>query len=116
MTLRLLQSELTKDGSIDLQILNQLCTVFEGAYSQAKASRRRPSTIEQQLFTTQELEWFSKNSYNFALKHCAEIPPRNLAKLVNVCAEVIDNYVVDEKLLMSYTVHQALKAARERAS
>ncbi|KAF2629751.1 SPO22-domain-containing protein [Macroventuria anomochaeta] len=88
VTLRLLQSEFIKDGTVDHEILDQLCAVFEGAYNQAKASRRRPSTPEQQLFTAQELEWFSKNSYNFSLKHCAEIPPQNLVRLLNICAEL----------------------------
>lgn len=88
MTLRLLQSELIKDGSIDYEFLDQVCVTFEGALTQAKASRRRPTSPEQQLFTEQELEWFSKNSYNMALKYCAEIPPQNLVRLLVVCAEV----------------------------
>lgn len=90
VTLRLLQSELVKDGAVDHSVLNQLCVTFEGAYSQAKASRRRLNTHEQQLFTVKELEWFSKNSYNMSLKHCAEMPPQNLVRLLNVCANVRD--------------------------
>jgi hypothetical protein len=76
ITLRLLQSEVVKDGNLDYEILDQLCTIFESASNQAKASRRRPSTPEQGLFTKQELEWFSKTSYNVSLKYCAVMPPR----------------------------------------
>jgi hypothetical protein len=88
VTLRLMQSELFKDGSIDCGLLDQLCATFEGALNRAKASRRRPSSPEQRLFTVQELEWFSKNSYNMSLKYCAEIPPQNLVRLLEVCTEV----------------------------
>ena len=84
----MLQAELLKDGTIDREVLNHVCAVFEGAYNQAKSSKRRPKNPEQQLFTMQELEWFSKNSYNFSLKHCAAMPPQNLARLLNVCTEV----------------------------
>ncbi|KAF3046085.1 hypothetical protein E8E12_010940 [Didymella heteroderae] len=89
VTLRLLQSELLRDDAVDHEIMDRLCTGFEGALNQAKASQRRPSTSEQRLFTAQELEWFSKNSYNFSLKYCAEIPPQNLVRLLNVCAEFV---------------------------
>jgi hypothetical protein len=83
-----------KDGTVDRAILDQLCVVLEGAYTQAKASRRRPSTPELQLFTTKELGWFSKNAYNLSLKHCAEIPPQNLVRLLNVCSEVSDTKTI----------------------
>ncbi|KAF3046826.1 hypothetical protein E8E11_007311 [Didymella keratinophila] len=95
--LRLLQSELVQNGAIDREILDQVCMVFEGAIDQAKASRRRPSTPEQQLFTLIELEWFSKSSYNFSLKHCAEIPPQNTVRLLNVCAGFINLLREQEK-------------------
>ncbi|KAF1940662.1 SPO22-domain-containing protein [Clathrospora elynae] len=88
-TARLLQSELVKDGNLDPGIMGQLCIVFEGACTQAKASRKRPSTPAQELFTVQEFEWFSKNAYNLSLKYCAEMPPSHLVKLLNCCTEFI---------------------------
>jgi hypothetical protein len=94
VTLRLLQSELVQNDTIDHDILDQISTVFDGALNQAKSSQRRPSTPEQQLFTVVELEWFCKNSYNFSLKHCAEIPPQNTVRFLNVCAEVSDVCIV----------------------
>lgn len=84
-----------RDGAVDCEILGQMCKVFEGACSQAKDSQGRPVTPEQQLFTIHELEWFSKNSYNFSLKYCAEIAPHNLARLLIVCAEVSDIKATD---------------------
>jgi hypothetical protein len=58
------------------------------AVTQARASRRRPNDPAQQLFTTEEFEWFSKTSYNLALKYCAEMPPNHLVRLLNACIEV----------------------------
>lgn len=84
----MLQSELTKDGSIDNDIMGQLCNVFEGACVQAKASRTRPSTPAKELFTPVEFEWFSKNAYNLSLKYCAEMPPNLLVRLLSCCTEV----------------------------
>jgi hypothetical protein len=111
-----LQGELFKDGAIDCEVLNQMCAVFEGAYNQAKSSKRRPRSPERQLFTVQELEWFSKNSYNFSLKHCAALPLQNLARLLNVCTEVIIIPQQSEDLLMVAAVHQVTEGATARRS
>ncbi|KAH7075854.1 meiosis protein SPO22/ZIP4 like-domain-containing protein [Paraphoma chrysanthemicola] len=90
LTARLLQSELIKDGALQMYIMDQLCKVFEGACAQAKASKRRPSNSSQQLFTRKEFEWFSKNAYNLSLKHCAEMAPNHLVKMLNACTEFIN--------------------------
>ncbi|KAL7773732.1 hypothetical protein CFE70_003699 [Pyrenophora teres f. teres 0-1] len=88
-TARMLQSELTKDGSIDNNIMDQLCNVFEGACAQAKASLIRPSTPAKELFTPVEFEWFSKNAYNLSVKYCADMPPSLLVRLLGCCTEFI---------------------------
>ncbi|KAH4247441.1 hypothetical protein HBI05_045310 [Parastagonospora nodorum] len=88
-TSRLLQSELIKDGAIEPSVMEQLCKVLEGAIAQAKASRRRPNDPAQQLFTTEEFEWFSKNSYNLSLRYCADMSPRHLVRLLHTCSEFI---------------------------
>jgi hypothetical protein len=85
---RLLQSELSKDGALDIEILNQLCAVFEGACKQIKEIRQRLKAPEQQLFTQQDLEWFARSTYNLSLQYCSEISPEILVKLLGVCIEV----------------------------
>jgi hypothetical protein len=85
---RLLQSELSKDGALDIEILNQLCTVFEGACKQVKDFRQRSKAPEQQPFTQQDLEWFARSAYNLSLQYCSEISPDILVKLLGVCIEV----------------------------
>lgn len=86
---RLLQSELLRNGSLDLGVMSQLCAVFEGACSHAKKLQTRSSTLDRQIFTTPELEWFSKNAYNLSLKFCTEMRPENLVRLLNICIEFI---------------------------
>ncbi|KAF1997925.1 SPO22-domain-containing protein [Amniculicola lignicola CBS 123094] len=88
-TARLSVKQLTEGGELNLDVLEQICKVFDGACTQAKASRRRPSTPAQQLFTSAEFEWFSKNAYNLCLKYCAEMDPEKLVRLLNVCIEFI---------------------------
>ncbi|KAF2114687.1 meiosis protein SPO22/ZIP4 like-domain-containing protein [Lophiotrema nucula] len=87
-TTRMLSLELIKDDHLDTETVEELCKVFDGASAQAKASRRRPSTPAQQLFTVSEFEWFSKNAYNIALKYCAEMQPAQLIRLLRTCIEL----------------------------
>ncbi|KAF1978032.1 SPO22-domain-containing protein [Bimuria novae-zelandiae CBS 107.79] len=89
MTLRLLMSELIKDGSLDRDIFEQICKTFEAASTHAKASRRRPSNPVREQFNAEEFGWFSKNAYNLAIKYCAEVPPQNLVQLLVACVEFI---------------------------
>jgi len=102
MTVRLLVSELVKEGSLDPNILGQICTLYEGgvydaclgsrltqkACNHAKASRRRPSNPAREQFNAEEFEWFSKNTYNLSVKHGAEMHPKILVRLLSACIEV----------------------------
>ncbi|KAF2281473.1 SPO22-domain-containing protein [Westerdykella ornata] len=88
-TARALTSELVKDGKLCDSVMEEVCKVFEGGCAQAKASLRRPTTPAHELFTASEFEWFSKNSYNLALKYCAEMQPGHLVRLLSTCAEFI---------------------------
>ncbi|KAF2741108.1 SPO22-domain-containing protein [Polyplosphaeria fusca] len=88
-TVRLLVTQLVKDRELSDNTVEELCRMFDGACSQAKASRRRPSTPAQQQFTSAEFEWFSKNAYNISLKYCTELQPQHLNKLVECCIEFI---------------------------
>lgn len=80
-----------------------LCNLFEGgkvpfkwsphelnltttAASQAKRSR---NSKEDHSFSLTELDWFSKNSYNLALRSSAEREPRQTLRLLRVSIEVL---------------------------
>ncbi|KAJ4356283.1 sporulation-specific protein 22 [Didymosphaeria variabile] len=89
MTVRLLMSEQIKNGVFQKDIFEQICRTFEGASAHAKASRRRPSNPSRQQFNVGEIEWFSKNSYNLAIKYCAEVQPTSLVRLLTACIEFV---------------------------
>lgn len=89
-TARLLLSELIVEGVVNQSVAEELGKLFEGAVAQAKAARRPQNAQAQHSFTTVELEWFSKNSYNISLKHCAELNPKSLIRLLAACIQFIE--------------------------
>lgn len=80
-----------KDGIVDI------CKLFEGAAIRAKASKRDPANDS---FTLAELDWFSRNSYNLALKACTSWPAEQTLRLSQVCLKFIDLYptTIDQHL------------------
>jgi hypothetical protein len=62
---------------------------------QAKISRESDQNPEHSQFTVKELDWFSKNSYNLALKGCTDWEPRQTLRLVLACIQFIDLYPKD---------------------
>ena len=77
---------LTKDDN------ESLCKVFEGAATQAKRSRRQAGD---NLFTVNELDWFSRNCYNLALRVCHSWPPHQTLRVVHAALKFIDIYPSD---------------------
>ncbi|KAK7183868.1 hypothetical protein PSPO01_10204 [Paraphaeosphaeria sporulosa] len=89
MTVRLLTSELVKDAVLQKDVFEQICRTFDEASIHAKVSRRRPRNSGREEFNNWEIEWLSKNSYNLAVKYCAEVPPNSLVRLLSACIELI---------------------------
>lgn len=90
------------------QVSEQLCKLFEGgelsswvqksvnsnckaAATQAQKSRG-PAVVADTLFTVSELDWFSKNAYNLALKFSMTWEPREVLRMLHVCIKFIDMY------------------------
>ncbi|KAK4506953.1 hypothetical protein PRZ48_000686 [Zasmidium cellare] len=46
---------------------------------------------------TAENQWWSKNSYNFALRQCKEMPPDYTVRMLEVCAAFMDCYPTDNE-------------------
>lgn len=44
---------------------------------------------------TSEVQWWSKNSYNFALRHCRTMPPEYTLRILDVCTTFMDAYPTD---------------------
>ena len=61
------------------------------AVRRARLSKKEPETI----WTIDELHWFSKNSYNLAIKHLADWDSYHLLRMLACCIEFIDQYPQD---------------------
>ncbi|KAJ9649388.1 sporulation-specific protein 22 [Coniosporium tulheliwenetii] len=86
---RLLMTEFVDNGMPE-NVGNEICKIFEGAATQASKSKRGASTSKSEDFTAAELDWFSRNSYNLSLKHCTELHPEHLARLLAACIQFIE--------------------------
>lgn len=86
---RLLMTEFVDNGMPE-NVGNELCKIFEGAATQASKSKRGASTSKSLEFTAAELDWFSRNSYNLSLKHCTELHPEHLARLLAACIHFVE--------------------------
>jgi hypothetical protein len=85
-TIRLLKAEIDKSKPLDHSMINRLCKLFEGA---AKEATGRTSTGPTQ-FSKPEIEWFSRNSFNFTLEFCRQLHPLQLYQLVSSCTQFLD--------------------------
>ncbi|KAL8738134.1 MAG: hypothetical protein Q9181_001040 [Wetmoreana brouardii] len=114
LTARMLTQELEGQQSQDTASINELCKVFEGgkmqpkpskqvvdlafpAASAAKTSRRDPSSYN--AFPVAELDWFSCNIYNIALKMCTLWKAETTLRLVQACLKL--QYYLELRKTMS---------------
>ncbi|KAL0258929.1 sporulation-specific protein 22 [Diplodia seriata] len=90
-TIRLLVNQMSASSDFKEDALKEVCKVFEGAAVQATKDRTPRPDMEQSepIFTEKELEWFSRNSYNLALKHCGSAHPEHLLCLLDKCIQFI---------------------------
>ncbi|KAL8785377.1 MAG: hypothetical protein Q9213_003383 [Squamulea squamosa] len=86
LTARMLIQELGNGESQDPHSIDELCKIFEGAAAAAKKSRLAFS--ENELFPSTELDWFSRNSYNVALKVCTVWKADATLRIVQACSNV----------------------------
>ncbi|KAK2625835.1 hypothetical protein QTJ16_005147 [Diplocarpon rosae] len=79
-------------------VVEKLCTVYEkGRKRSARASKREAASV----WTIDELHWFSKNSYNLAIKNLANWAPPQMLRLLVCCIGFIDQYPRDIDQQMS---------------
>ncbi|EKG11028.1 Tetratricopeptide-like helical [Macrophomina phaseolina MS6] len=90
-TIRLLVQHLGGVETFNEDAMGELCKVFEAAAAQATKAMRPQNgrASSEQTFTVQELEWFSRNSYNISLKYCAATHPSCLIRLLDKCIQFI---------------------------
>ncbi|MCJ1250157.1 hypothetical protein MMC30_007383 [Trapelia coarctata] len=91
-TARLLFADLEDPGTTADSAVEAVCKLFGGAAAQAKIRRRDPADHS---FDLPELDWFSRNTYNLALKVCSEWSLPQTIRLVQSCLKFIDLYPTD---------------------
>ncbi|KAL6717482.1 sporulation-specific protein 22 [Lecanora helva] len=94
LTARLLVREAKSQSKIR-DHASDICNVFEGAAVQAKRSRQDSSN---ELFTTAELDWFSRNSYNLCMEVCTTWKAQQTLRLVSACVKFIDLYPAESDI------------------
>lgn len=63
---------------------------------QAEKSRKKEDKHDgDKLWTMQELDWFSKNAYNLALKYSAKWPPEQVLQIIQSCIKFAGIYPKD---------------------
>ena len=90
--IRMLVQHIGKDGTPAEDSLSDLCDIFERAVRQAKAFSNEPPLEHSPLFALAELDWFSRNSYNLALKHLSTWPFQITTRLIQSCIGYIELY------------------------
>ncbi|KAI9856788.1 MAG: hypothetical protein M1824_005259 [Vezdaea acicularis] len=85
----------TESKASNSEAVASICKLFEGATVQAKTSRRNDPAQIDQLFSIDELDWFSRTSYNLALESCADWEGSMVLKLLHSCIGFIDLYPSD---------------------
>ncbi|KAH8599135.1 meiosis protein SPO22/ZIP4 like-domain-containing protein [Bisporella sp. PMI_857] len=72
--------------------VERLCKLFEGAIH---AVKKPPTVKSENIWTVLELDWFSKNSYNLAIKHMPTWHPRHLVRMLTCCIDFINRHPDD---------------------
>ncbi|MCJ1312329.1 hypothetical protein MMC25_006003 [Agyrium rufum] len=105
-TARLLLQEIEQPGTDeDIQgATAAVCKLFKGAASRAKALQASGESI----FKPNEIDWFSRNSYNTLLKGCSAWNPTDSLRLAQACIIFIDLYpnTLDSKALSDHRLRR----------
>jgi hypothetical protein len=94
-TARMLMEELDNLAEKTLEeVTTELIRLFETAAANTKTLKQ--GTAEQ---CRAEVQWWSKNSFNIALRLCAEMPPEQLIRLLKACTKFLESFPDDNGLM-----------------
>jgi hypothetical protein len=93
-TVKLLIEELETLNRSLAEVTSELVHLFEIAAAKTKLFRQ--GTEEQ---WRAEIQWWSKNTFNIALRYCTEMPPDHLIRLVRACNQFLECYPDDNGLM-----------------
>ena len=85
--------ETIKDASQSIQAVEDLAVTFENAAKKANEyGHRKAMKGSDVTFTVLELDWFSRNAYNLALRSIEEWCERTSLRLLGACIKVSLNF------------------------
>ncbi|KAF2768602.1 SPO22-domain-containing protein [Teratosphaeria nubilosa] len=90
----------TRECSLE-EAVTEIVLLFESAADNIKVFRQ--GTDEQ---WRTEIQWWSKNAYNFALKMCADIHPEMLIRLLKVCTTFLGSYPNDGGIMIRDDIYR----------
>ena len=90
--IRLLIRELSCSETQSPDQQAETCHMFELAVTEAKTTK---SLDREVIFSTLELDWFSKNAYNLALNFCTLWDPHHTVRLVEASERLLELYPND---------------------
>ena len=79
-TARMLIQRINQDEPVSHGVINDLCELLEGAVTSAQDLHKN---LHKAKFTTTELDWFSRNAYNLALKNMSTWPESYTVRLID---------------------------------
>ncbi|KAK0732676.1 meiosis protein SPO22/ZIP4 like-domain-containing protein [Apiosordaria backusii] len=104
-TIRLLNMLVDRADADENGVVEDLCDMF-GAVVIALEKQKKENS-RRKLFTIDELEWFSRNSYNLALKNTTTWDLRYIVRMLTSCVKIIGYFPSD--MGSSHVVEIALK-------
>ncbi|KAK0634593.1 meiosis protein SPO22/ZIP4 like-domain-containing protein [Bombardia bombarda] len=107
-TIRLLNLLVEKSGTDKSELVNDLCQQFDAVV--LALERQQQEDEGSMLLNVDELEWFSRNAYNLALKHSSTWDLRYVVRMLTACVSIIDHFPSD----LGSTVEQSLKTLFSR--
>ncbi|EME48399.1 hypothetical protein DOTSEDRAFT_119511 [Dothistroma septosporum NZE10] len=100
-TARLIMSESDVQGSSVHPLAQEAVKIFETAVRSLEEVKQLPS---QQWRT--EVQWWSKNAYNLAVRLCVDADPEHIVRLLDVCATFLNHYPDDAALMQHDRVEE----------
>ncbi|KAK6360249.1 hypothetical protein TWF730_006397 [Orbilia blumenaviensis] len=97
--IRLILSDIQDNKAVEDGNLDTLYSVFQKALNNAKKSSKMPEVTTDETskptWSTDEYDWFSRNSYNLALRALQHWPPRYALHFSQLCIQFIKLYLVE---------------------
>ncbi|RPA87005.1 SPO22-domain-containing protein [Ascobolus immersus RN42] len=97
IALSMTELDTTKEPSQNTKAVGDLTVAFENAAKKADECRhRKVRKSSEVVFTVLELDWFSRNAYNLALRSIEEWCERTSLRLLSTCLKFISAYPADQ--------------------